>query len=321
MRTRIPLALLATALACSVFAAPAHALRARVFVSKTGADVGACSFSAPCQSLNYAFAAVETSGEITILDSGGYNPITITKGVTITVPPGVEAGITAPAGGAAITINAQPIDKIVLRGLTLDGQGIGTDGIDFNSGASLTVEDCVVRNFTGIGLYFISTATSDKNLVISNSSFSDNGGDGVGIVTESTGGIYASIDRTSLHDNALFGLLVWGFSGQAIIDVSVTDSVATNNGGAAAGGGISVVTVGSNTAVSRVFLTRTAVVSNLDGISADGNISVFYLAQSTVSLNKRYGYVLANGALGASYGDNYVANPGNSGSLTTFMRQ
>src|ERR1700692_3336646 len=89
MRTRIPLALLSAALACSVFAAPAQALRARVFVSKAGADVGACSFSAPCQSLDYALSAVEPGGEITILDSAGYNPITITIGVTITVPPGV----------------------------------------------------------------------------------------------------------------------------------------------------------------------------------------------------------------------------------------
>ena len=106
MLTRITFALLATALTCSVFAAPAQALRARVFVSKAGADVGACSFSAPCQSLGYALSGVEPGGEITILDSGGYNPITITQGVTITVPPGVEAGIAVPAGGTAITINA-----------------------------------------------------------------------------------------------------------------------------------------------------------------------------------------------------------------------
>src|SRR5580700_7477321 len=65
MATRIPLALLATALACSLFAAPAHALRARVFVAKTGADVGSCSFSAPCQSLNFAYNAVLPGGEIT----------------------------------------------------------------------------------------------------------------------------------------------------------------------------------------------------------------------------------------------------------------
>ena len=137
MRTHVPFSLLATALACSVFAAPAHALRARVFVSKAGADVGACSFSAPCQSLDYALSGVAPGGEITILDSAGYNPFTITKGVTITVPPGVEAGIAVPSGGTGITITAGPNDTVVLRGLTLEGAATGQTGIAFADGAGL----------------------------------------------------------------------------------------------------------------------------------------------------------------------------------------
>ena len=122
-------------LAALLPAAPAHALRARVYVSKTGADAGGCSFTAPCQSLNFALNAVEDSGEITILDSGGYNPITITKGVTITVPPGVEAGIAAPAGGTAITINATQNDAVILRGLTLAGANSANYGSSPNQPA------------------------------------------------------------------------------------------------------------------------------------------------------------------------------------------
>src|SRR6516164_7440187 len=60
---------------------------------------------------------------------------------------GVEAGVVPVAGGNAIDINASPSDAIVLRGLTLNGSGIGLNGINFNSGASLTITNCVVQNF------------------------------------------------------------------------------------------------------------------------------------------------------------------------------
>src|SRR5580704_10637361 len=139
-------------LAALLPAAPAQALRARVFVSKAGQDVGACSFSAPCQSLEYALNAVASSGEITILDSGGYNPITITKGVTITVPPGVEAGIAAPAGGTAITINATVNDAVVLRGLTLSGANTANYGIFVNTAAKIEIIDSVIRDFSQVGI-------------------------------------------------------------------------------------------------------------------------------------------------------------------------
>jgi hypothetical protein len=91
MRTHVPFSLLATALACSAFAAPALALRARVFVASYGMDSGNCSYTAPCRTLNFAFNAVVAGGEITMIDSAGYDPLTITKAITITSPPGVEA--------------------------------------------------------------------------------------------------------------------------------------------------------------------------------------------------------------------------------------
>ena len=145
MPTRIPFALLATALACSFFAAPAQALRARVFVSKTGQDVGNCSFSAPCQSLNFALNGV-AGGEITILDSAGYNPITITKGSPSQSRWCRGRYYRAP-GRERYHHFAGPSDAVVLRGLTLNGGGVGYNGIVFNSGGSLTIDNCIVRNF------------------------------------------------------------------------------------------------------------------------------------------------------------------------------
>ena len=173
MATRIPLALLATALACSLFAAPAHALRARVFVAKTGADVGTCSFSAPCQSLNFAYNAVLPGGEITMLDNAGYEPLTINKALTITSPAGVEAGIVASSGGIAITVTAGPADDVTLRGLTIDGGNNAADGIQFNSGRSLTIEDCSIHRFINAGV-FVQPVNPVSRFYVSKTRVTDN---------------------------------------------------------------------------------------------------------------------------------------------------
>ena len=58
-----------------------------------------------------------------------------------------------PSGGTGITINAGPTDVINLRGLIIEGAGVGQNGIIFNTGGVLTIENCVVRNLTGNGSF------------------------------------------------------------------------------------------------------------------------------------------------------------------------
>src|SRR6516225_1822563 len=120
MRTQLPFALLATTLACTLASTAAHA-RARVFVASYGNDANTCTFGSPCKTFQVAINAVDPGGEVTAIDSAGFGPLFIIKAVTITSPPGVEAGIVPAAGNDAIIINAQSTDKVVLRGLTLDG--------------------------------------------------------------------------------------------------------------------------------------------------------------------------------------------------------
>ena len=253
MRTHVPFALLATALACSVFAAPAHALRARVFVSKAGADVGACSFSAPCQSLGYALSGVEPNGEITILDSGGYSSITITQGITITVPPGVEAGIAAAAGGAAITINA-PGATVVLRGLTLEGAGSANWGIYSYSAALLEIIDCTVGNFTTQGI--IVEAPAVTSVMISNTVVSDvSPGGAEGIFLVSTGGaMIAALNQVTVT-NSSYGVAAYASNGT--IEAQISNSHIDNNtstGVSALGGGPSSM---SNVVLENVTVNQT----------------------------------------------------------------
>jgi hypothetical protein len=236
MMRSLALSLFVIAFTCSMHADPAQALRSRVFVSKTGADVGACSFSAPCQSLDFALNGVEPGGEITILDSGGYNPITITIGVTITVPPGVEAGFAVPAGGTGITINAGSSDVIVLRGLTLNGNGVAYNGVAFNSGGSLTVINCFVQNFvfdgsnttTGNGI-LIQPTSGTVNFTITDSVVTNNGQAGIFYRPQGTPNANGVVDNVTATGNQYGISFNTNSSTTGATLMAVSNSVLSNN--------------------------------------------------------------------------------------------
>jgi hypothetical protein len=105
MRIAVLMTVLATALACSLVSAPAHA-RARVFVASYGNDANPCTFGSPCKTFQQAVNVVDPGGEVTAIDSAGFGPINITKAVTITSPAGVEAGVVPAVGGDGVDINA-----------------------------------------------------------------------------------------------------------------------------------------------------------------------------------------------------------------------
>ena len=197
------LSILAASIAANL---PAQAQRARVFVSVTGNDANPCTAGSPCKTFQTAYNAVLAGGEISVLDTGGYGTLTIAKALSIVSPAGVEASIAIPSGGTGITISAGSSDKVSLRGLTLDGQGMAGFGIDFVSGQSLTVEDCIVRNMTIDGLDFFSFTSAPQTLTVSNSYFTDNAGSGLVIKTVFTGAVTVSIDKTGFNGNVGNGL-------------------------------------------------------------------------------------------------------------------
>src|SRR5262249_33650128 len=154
-------------------------------------------------------------GEITVLDPGGYGPVTISKAIAL-INDGVgEAGITTATTTDAIDINTANGDTVTLRGLTLVGQGIGVNGIVFNSGGSvLDIENCVIRGFARDGIDFYGAAGQNQtvDLTIANTVVSNNGAaqGGTGIVVFSTGAGLAAVhlNRTAAIGNAVLGVLI-----------------------------------------------------------------------------------------------------------------
>ena len=303
------LSTIAIGFGCSL---PAHAQRARVFVSVHGTDSGVCSAGSPCRTFQFAHDAASPGGEIDVMDTGGYGPLTITKAISVINPLGVTASIATP--GTAIIIKAGYNDTVALRGLNLDGNGITETGIEFDSGASLTITDCVVRNMKIDGLDYFSYASADQSLAISNSQFNDNIGTGIAIQSRSTGAIGATIDHTELSGNFANNLFVGPAGGTGTVTVAVTDSVAASN---FAG----VVASTLNQSTIAITLTHVLLQNNNYGAQSTGTNAAIFLGQSTLTGNTEEFSADHSGVI-YSYGDNYAAaNVTYTGSLTPATKQ
>ena len=133
--------------------------------------------------------ATSAGGEVDALDPAGYGPIIISQAITIEGQG--WSYIAPPPSGNAITINAVS-GNVAIHGVSLNGAGVtgGTAGIVFNSGAGLTVTDCVAQNFVGNSNpagngIFLNPSSGTVSFVISNTMVRNN--QGVGIYYSSGG--------------------------------------------------------------------------------------------------------------------------------------
>jgi hypothetical protein len=277
----------AAALAVAVAAAIALPAQAqdgtlvRSYVSSAGSDSNPCTITAPCASFAHAYTMVGANGIVAALDPGRYGPLTITGPVTING--NGWAAITAPSGGAGITINAGASDAVTLSGLEIDGAGVGYNGIVFNSGASLTVTGCVLRNFqftgaltTGNGI-LIQPTSGAVSFVITNTTVANSGR--AGIIYSPTSGSTATATGVIDHvvaTNNIYGILIYTISGGGLTTVAISNSIASNN---------DLTGIGqNNSAALTVSIDNTEVSGNTYGIGAAGTTTVT-LGRSVVTAN------------------------------------
>jgi len=305
-------------------AAPAQAQNQHSFVASFGNDANACTLAAPCRHLQAALTATIAGGEIAILDTAGYNggtTVIITQAVSIVNPGGFEAAIAPPSGGIGIEIDAGANDAVSLRGLSIDGAGVGHTGIKFISGGSLTVENCVIRHMAfppGTGIFFAST-TATSTLTVSNSVVADNSGEG--IFFGPFGSATAVFNRVEVNNNGN-GIFVGGQSSAPTntINATVFDSVVAGNN-APGGAGFTSFTQ-SGQAPASLTVVHSVAANNLYGVAANGAGATVRLANSAVTGNTGGGWLVGNGSVVASYGDNYIdGNGANMGSLTSISKQ
>jgi hypothetical protein len=196
--------------------ASASAQLARGFVSVTGDDGNSCSRLSPCRTIYKGYLATAPNGEIIILDSGDYQGTTITTSVTISAAPGVQAAVTSAGGGAVFTINAGSSDRIVLRGLEMDGSGGGpATGILIYGFGSLVVEHCVIHNMIGSSGIQV---TASGYLSVKDTEVRDCGYAGIDVAPESLGPAAAVIESCRIVRNVQFGIRAADNASVAVID-------------------------------------------------------------------------------------------------------
>jgi hypothetical protein len=296
------LLLVAAPIAMCLAGTPAQAQLARTYVSAaTGVNSGNCDRLTPCRTFQFAHDNTLPNGEITVLDPGGYGGVTITKTISI-INDGVgEAGALVSGGATGITINGAATDAVNLRGITVKGIGFGGgNGIVFNSGKSLTMENCVVRNLSGnfpIGVGVVLQPNASSNLALSNTLVTDNSSHGILLTPTGSGSVTTVFSRVEIYNNGGTGLFVFGGSSTGTINGTVVNSVSAGNGGTG-------VTVSSSSAATKVMVIRSAVVNNQIGFSTFGANSQLRIGATAVTGNATSTNPVAG--LLRSYGDNTI---------------
>jgi hypothetical protein len=266
--------LLAAALTCTQFTAPAQATqRERVFVASYGSDANPCTFGSPCKTFGQAVSVVAAGGEVTAIDSAGFGSLNISKAITITGPAGVEAGIVVSGNTTGISVTAGPNDTVVLSGLTLEGGGSGGNGIAFKAGGRLEVINCTIRGFTGTGMYVQTPAPA--LVLVSNTVIAD-GGYGVYLDPQTGGTVQAAFDHVTANNNNT-GIYINATNGT--VESLIANSHLDNNFLAG------VFIEGANTNAGNAVLKNVTLNQEPNGILLNQNANVWLsrVTQATVS--------------------------------------
>lgn len=284
----------------------AFAQATRTWVSGVGDDANPCSRTAPCKTWAGAISKTAVGGIINCLDPAGFGAVTVTKSITISCK-NVEGSALA-SSTTGVIINGAGID-VVLRGLEIAGNPPalpGVNGIRFLQGASLIVEDCVIRDFgsaapNGNGIIVNNTSLIAEIHVI-NSNITGNGngtgGTGIQIAPTGTGGAKVTITN-SIFSNNTVGMRADSAATTGAIDVAIADTTAA---GAPFHG---FVALGSGGPV-RMMLNRVVSANNLgEGVRSVGANAVVRVGSSVLTGNGT-GLVVSGGGQIQSYGNNQI---------------
>jgi Right handed beta helix region len=299
----VALSLMATAAATSAEAAQ------RAFVSSSGSDMNTasgCGLATPCRSFASAQTVVSDGGEIVALDAAGYGPITITKSVTIVANPGFYAGI-AVASGHGIDIATAGVN-VILRGLNINGIGgnLNDIGVYMADGALLSIENCVISNFTnGFGVLVSAPAV----VRIADSLIRDNDR---GLYFDS--GATATISGSTIAGSTNVAVYVYGTPAGTTTTAAISDTLVTNSY-------LGVLSTSYTAAtVTQISVTRSTISNNQYGVNAEGTgPAVLTLSKSMVTGNLNGLSQFAAGSTFESLGNNTVRQNGTNatGTITT----
>jgi hypothetical protein len=313
------LGFVATILASLALSGNAQAQATRTWVSGVGDDVNPCSRTAPCKTFAGAISKTAVSGVINCLDPGGFGAVTITKSITIDCYWQPAAGILA-TGTYGVIVNAASTDKIVLRGLEIDGETSGLAGVRIISAASVQIDHCRIAGFNSGSAAGISVAVNSSTfeLHVKDTHLLNNGVGATGgaIVVAPLGSVDTRVilSRVEMRDN-VYGLDVNGAAGASgYVRVNGMDVVASGN----AQNGVRVTGGGAS---ASAFLDRSMISSNGSyGVLASGGNANVILGRSTL-VDNGAGLGSSAGGVLYTYGTNQVNANGADGAFSAGMTE
>ena len=287
----LSIAVLGTTLLPVLCTVPAHAQATRTWVSGVGDDANPCSRTAPCKTFAGAISKTAAGGEIDALDPGGFGTLTITKSITIDGG-GQVASVMASSATTGITVSAGATDIVTIRNVQLQGDlgngsspgSAGLNGIVFNSGAMLNIDNCKIDGFSSDGILANPSTNAILNVtntIITNAAF--------GIALQSDGGaLNGSIDHTTIQKMSGNGIEAFGS-----VYSTVTNSAIVN----AAGSGV------STQAGAVLEIDSSSVTNNNTAFTASGGI--IRISRNTIYDNNT-NFSISGGTIATS-GNNFVA--------------
>jgi hypothetical protein len=256
-----------------LFAASLSAVSIHTWVSATGNDsIGNGTVTSPYASFAEAASQTAAGGIISVLGPGDYGPLTITQSLTIDGTGG--GSITSAGDGEGIYISPSAAATVILRNLTIDGGGTGSDAIFIASSGTtntvnVTIDGCILAGFADIGIGLGSE--SPMYVVVKNTTIS--GGElGVRTFQNGTTAPVTSFDHVSLDH-----VTIQGASANAVFtrngNVDISNSNITGNVGTGAAGiqadtyatlNVQNTMISNNTDGVCIYANSTAVLNHTD---------------------------------------------------------
>jgi nitrous oxidase accessory protein NosD len=305
----------AVLLTCALSAAAVHAQASYTWVSGTGSDSNPCSRTSPCKTFAGAIPGTASKGRINALDSGAFGTGTLTISKSITIDSSDSFAGVLVAGTNGIVISAATTDVVTLRGLTIDGNGTGLDGIQILSAKEVHIENCTIQGFVNRGILANNSSGSVnvyiRNTVIrNNTGASSPGGNSGAVLLRPTGtGIASAIIESSHLDQNTFGLRV-----EANSRATMSDSTASGN----ATFGVHAT---STTTSASIILERVVITNNATGVQAEGSPFASVRFSDLLATSNSVGLSSVAGGQLLSWTNNRVAGNGTNGAPTSTTPQ
>jgi hypothetical protein len=294
-KVRTTLNILAVAIFTLTVASMAQAQATRTWVSGVGDDVNPCSRTAPCKTFAGAISKTAASGEISVLDPGGFGTLTITKSITVDGGTGSGWASVLASSTSGFIINATGADdRVVLRNISINGAPTtfpGLRGIRIVAAKSVHIENCQITGFRGNpGRGIEDVRSVDGDLYVSGTVIRNNSGSGIVVLPSAgTPTLRSFIDNSQIVQNGTGGIgtgyVLVGTNLEGTITNSTVSKNATIGIGGESGANINVVNcmvhhnatgLDSNGVATSLRVSRTNVSGNGSGLGFSGGTILSY---------------------------------------------